>query len=175
MIRSRSLAADGSVPGVAAGDNRVSIPRSFLEMPRWWTEGTQWLADLPAIIDAQCQRWDLRVVGEPGHGSNALVLPVVRSGTDLVLRLNPPGDEVARHADALRFWAGRGTVHLVDADPEHGAILLERLETESLRDRTVDEAIGVLGRMMRRLAVPAPTSAPSTADMVRSRAAQLEA
>jgi streptomycin 6-kinase len=101
------------------------------------------------------------------------VLPVVRGGAELVLRLNPPGEEVARHADALRFWAGRGTVLLVEADPATGAMLLERLASESLRDRPVEEAMAVLGGMMRRLAVPAPAWAPSTADVVGRRAAQL--
>lgn len=149
------------------------IPRSFREMPRFWHRDQQWLADLPGIVDEQCHRWGLRITGAPWHGSNALVLPAVRSGADLVLRLNPPGDDVARHADALRFWAGRGTVLLVDADPQAGAILLERLGTESLRDRPVDEAMVVLGRMMRRLAVPGPAATPSTADIVRARAERL--
>jgi streptomycin 6-kinase len=153
----------------------ITIPASFRQMPRWWSEGQQWLSDLPRLIAEQCRRWELRVVGEARHGSNALVLPVARGGAELVLRLNPPGEEVARHADALRFWAGRGTVLLVESDSATGAMLLERLASESLRDRPVAEAMVVLGAMMRRLAVPAPDWAPSTADIVRRRAGQLAA
>ena len=67
----------------------VPIPRAFLEMPRWWHEGAQWLAELPRLIDEQCRRWNLHVTGAARHGSNALVVPVVRSGTPLVLRLTP--------------------------------------------------------------------------------------
>jgi streptomycin 6-kinase len=143
-------------------------------MPRWWTEGAAWLADLPGLVRSQCQRWDLHITGDLMHGSNALVVPVVRSGRELVLRLSPPGDEVARHAAALRFWDGRGTALLIEADPAAGAMLLERLHPPSLRDRPVEEAMDVLGRIVRRLAVPAPLTAPSTADTVRTRAQQLE-
>jgi streptomycin 6-kinase len=153
----------------------IRIPRSFLEMPRWWTEGTEWLADLPRAIRSQCEHWDLRVEGELAHGSNAVIVPVDRGGTAFVLRLTPPGTEVAEQVNALRFWDGRGTVRLVDADVERGAMLLERLDAhDCLADRPVDEAVGVLGQMMRRLALPAPRDARSTAELVRARAAELE-
>jgi streptomycin 6-kinase len=155
--------------------DEVVVPRSFLEMPRWWSEGAEWLAELPRLIGAQCRRWGLRLGAGVAHGSNALVVPVTRGDEELVLRLAPPGDETAVQAAALRFWDGRGTVRLVDADPERGAMLLERLEMAgSLLDVPVREAVPVLGRVMRRLAVPAPASARSTAELARERAGQLE-
>jgi streptomycin 6-kinase len=162
--------------GAEESGGDITVPRSFLEMPRWWAEGAQWLADLPQIVRSQCLQWGLRIGGDIAHGSNAVVVPVTRGDQKLVLRLAPPGDEVAEQAAALRFWAGRGTVCLLDADPEVGTMLLERLGMgQSLCDVPVREAIPVLGRMMRRLAVPAPAEAPSTAALVRTRAGLLEA
>jgi streptomycin 6-kinase len=157
-------------------DEDVAIPRAFLDMPRWWRGGGDWLATLPATIRTQCQRFGLRVDGAPAHGSNALVVPVRdRAGQELVLRLTPPGPEVAEQVAALRFWAGRGTVLLVDADPGEGVMVLERLVIgESLGEEPVAEAIAVLGRMMRRLAVPAPPGVRSTAMVASTRAAELE-
>jgi streptomycin 6-kinase len=153
----------------------VTVPQSFLDMPRWWTEGAQWLADLPRAIARQCGKWDLRVVGQLAHGSNAVVVPVDRDGEALVLRMTPPGAGVADQVGALRFWDGRGTVRLIDADIDHGAMLLERLAMhQSLADRPVDEAVAVLGRMMRRLAVAAPSDVRSTAVIARTRADDLE-
>jgi streptomycin 6-kinase len=147
-----------------------AVPRSFAGMPRWWRHGTGWLDALPALVRAQCARWDLTVDGEPAHGSNALVLPVTRAGDDLVLRLTPPGPDVTAQIAALRFWDGRGTVRILDADPGAGAMLLERLTLgSSLRDVPVPEAMHVLGRTMRRLAVPAPPDVPSTATVVTDR------
>lgn len=133
------------------------VPESFAAMPRWWSDGNTWLDELPARVCERCAHWGLRVAGPATHGSNALVVPVVRGHDELALRLTPPTDDVAGQVFALEFWAGRGAVRLIDADPECGAMLLERLDARrSLLDEPVDEAMAVLGGMMRRLAVPAP-------------------
>ena len=151
----------------------IELPETFLRMPRWWTEGQAWLESLPRAVDAQCARWGLTVAGPIAHGSNAIVVPVVRDCVELVLRMSPPGDEVSEHARALKWWDGRGMVQLWDDDAEAGAMLLERLSTP-LTTRPIDEAIAVLGQLMRRLAVPGPDAARSTADLVTTRSAELE-
>ncbi|GAA4205703.1 aminoglycoside phosphotransferase family protein [Actinocatenispora rupis] len=159
-----------------AAGHPVQIPQSYVDMPRWWTGGTEWLRGLPDAIRYRCDAWDLRVAGTVRHGSNAVVVPVDRGAGEYVLRLTPPGPETAELVRALRFWAGRGTVHLVDADVPAGAVLLERLALDrTLADVDVHEAVTVLGGMMRRLAVPAPADVPSTADLVRRRAGELDA
>lgn len=153
----------------------ITVPPTFLEMPRWWHGGQEWLTQLPATVDRHCRRWRLAIDGEPWHGSNALVVPVCRGDERLALRLTPPEDDVATEVAALRFWDGRGTVRLIDADEPAGVTLLERLDGErSLNDLGLDDAIPVLGRMMRRLALPAPVDVPSTAEMVTRRSADLE-
>jgi streptomycin 6-kinase len=151
------------------------VPQSFRDMPRWWRDGSQWLDSLPGLVRAQCARWRLTVSGEAAHGSNALVIPVTRADGVFVLRLTPPGPEVAEQVAALRFWDGRGTVRLIEADAEAGAMLLERLALgTSLRDVPVAEAMDVLGATMRRLAVPAPPEVPSTAAVVAERMTTME-
>jgi streptomycin 6-kinase len=148
----------------------IDVPESFFAQPRWWHSGQEWLASLPIRVQEQCRRWDLEVDGPALHGSNALVVPVRRGGVELALRLAPPEDDGAAEVAALRFWAGRGTVQLVDADETAGAMLLERLDgTRSLMGVPVIEAAAILGAMMRRLAVPAPASARSTADIAAER------
>jgi streptomycin 6-kinase len=155
-----------------AAENDVVIPQSFVDM---WTEGKQWLADLPRLIRAQCAAWDVSINGQLMHGSNAVVVPVIRGTDSFALRLTPPDPEVVEEIRALEFWNGRGTVELVDADPANGAMLLELLAVhDSLADRPVAEAMAELGRMMRRLAVPAPADVMSTARLVRDRSAELE-
>jgi streptomycin 6-kinase len=142
-------------------------------MPRWWTEGADWLRALPKAVERQCGRWDVTVVGAVAHGSNAVVVPVRRGSDEFVLRMSPPGAEVAEQVWALRWWAGRGMAQLYDADVDAGAMLLERLSTP-LSTRPVDEAVAVLGQLMRRLAVPGPDDALSTAEIVATRSAELE-
>ena len=145
-------------------------------MPRWWRDGSEWLESLPELIHTQCSRWQLTITGDMTHGSNAVVIPVARDDDLLVLRLTPPGVGVAEQAAALRFWDGRGTVLLVEADTDVGAMLLERLVIGmSLREVPVAEAIPVLGQMMRRLAVAAPPDVPSTAAVVTGRMTTMQA
>jgi streptomycin 6-kinase len=95
----------------------------------------------------------------------------VARGEDLfVLRLTPPGPEVAEQVAALRFWDGRGTVRLVQADAPAGVMLLERLDLGGSLARVPSlEAVAVLGQMMRRLAIAAPAQVPGTAEIVAQR------
>ncbi len=135
----------------------IQVPAGFRAMPRWWSEGTGWLDALPRLVDTQCERWSLIVDGAVRHGSNALVVPVRRGSELLALRLTPPGPELASTVLALEFWAGRGTVLLLDTDPGRGALLLERLDADrSVADLPPAEAMPILGRIVRRLAAPAP-------------------
>lgn len=135
----------------------VEVPADFLESPRWWTGGRDWLDGLPERARRRCQRWGLRRDGAPMHGSNALVLPVRRGDEPLALRLSPPDDRTVGEIAALRFWAGRGTVALIDADPADGAMLLERLDgRRSLATEPLPAALDLLGGLAAQLAVPDP-------------------
>lgn len=148
----------------------IDLPQSYLDQPRWWHDGQEWLARLPGTVEEQCRRWGLQRDGALMHGANALVVPVLRGTEPLALRLTPPEDDVAAEVAALTFWAGRGTVKLVDADPARGAMLLERLDgSRSLQQLPLVEAAPIIGRMMRRLAVPAPPDILSTAVIAATR------
>jgi streptomycin 6-kinase len=149
----------------------IELPQTFLDMPRWWHEGEDWLEALPGIVEAVCRRWYLTPDGPVMHGSNAIVVPVIRDDEALALRMAPPDARARDEAHALRFWDGRGTVRLIDADLDLGASLLERLDgTRSLSTLPLVDAVPVIARLMRRLAIPAPPDVPSTADLARDRA-----
>ena len=133
-------------------------------MPRWWTATTaeqRWLADLPRLVDTWCARWRLTVDGAPVHGSNALVVPVRRAGLTAgltaALRLTPPDDgDAAALSTALEFWRGHGVVEELAADPAAGALLLDRLDPyRALTGEPLDVALPEIGRIARRLAIPA--------------------
>jgi streptomycin 6-kinase len=149
----------------------IELPQTFLDMPRWWHEGDAWLATLPDAVEGICRRWHLDLDSPVMHGSNAIVVPVRRRGEPLALRLTPPDARNRDEVAALRFWDGRGTVKLVDADLDLGASLLERLDgTRTLATLPLADAVPVIARIMRRLAIPAPSDVPSTADIARARA-----
>jgi len=158
------------------GESRIVLPQTYLDQPRWWHDGAVWLADLPAAVERQCRRWDLAVDGQIRHGSNAIALPVQRGGERLILRMSPPGPSTVAEVRALRFWDGRGTARLIDVDAGPAAMLLERVcPGTPASSLPIEKSIEVLGQMMRRLAVPAPRDAPSTAEVATQRRQTLTA
>lgn len=148
----------------------IQVPESFRAMPRWWSEGDAWLEALPGLVEEMCGRWGLALDGEPMHGSNALVVPVTRDGEPFALRLAPVDERTVSEAEALRFWAGQGVVRLIESDVTRGAMLLERLDGgTTLASLPLEEAVPVIGRVIRRLAVPVPPDVRSTSGLVRDR------
>jgi streptomycin 6-kinase len=156
---------------------RVEVPESFQALRRWQYEGeagARWLRSLPDLVASLCMQWGLVVDGRPRHGDNALIVPVRRGGEPLVLKVSWPDEVVAEQADALWLWDAQGTVQLVDADIDAGALLLERLDDSlTLRDLPVEHAASIVGGILRRLARPAPGGYRTTADVAAELRASL--
>jgi len=145
----------------------IEVPATFRAMPRWWSDGTDWLDALPELVATQSAQWELTPDGDVRHGSNALVVRVRRGDERLALRMSPPGDDVATEAAALRFWDGRGTVRLVAVDVDRRAQLLEWVTPgRSLQELPLAATAPVIGGVLRRLAVEAPADASSTGDII---------
>lgn len=126
--------------------------------------GAEWLNRLPQII-ADCeQRWSV-VIGPPfPELSYNYVAPAIRAdGTVAVLKLSFPEDgEFRTEAEALRFFAGRGVVQLLELDLDQGAMLLERLEPGMPLSTVEDdaEATSIAADVLRQLWRPVPPGSP---------------
>jgi hypothetical protein len=134
----------------------VLEPVEFAAQPS--VEGRAWIAALPALLETLCRRWRLqvedRVAGRVYHG---VVVPVRRGAEQYVLKLTWPVERTVDEARALAAWRGHGAVLLLEADPEAGALLLERLDpTRTLDSMDLRAAAQVAGGLLRRLAIPAP-------------------
>lgn len=121
--------------------------------------GRRWVASIPALVEELCAQWGLQLEdARSWHGYNGLVLPVRRGVERCVLKVTWPQEGATVQARALRAWDGQGAVRLLDARPEQGALLLERLDaTRVLQALPLLEAAEVAGGLLRRLAIPAPT------------------
>ncbi|MGP4095988.1 aminoglycoside phosphotransferase family protein [Nonomuraea sp. KM90] len=152
---------------------RIKVPEALAASHLKYDEdaGPAWTAGLPALAERYLDEWDLRLDGEPAHGIVALVLPVVRAdGTRAALKLQPVTGETADEAVALRAWAGDGCVRLLDADPETGTLLLERLDAGRSLAAVPDvmEALETVAGLLRRLAAhPAPEGVRRLGDIAR--------
>lgn len=91
---------------------------------------TDWLAGLPALVAGLERDWTIRVGAPFGDATEAYVAPATMAdGTPAVLKVIMPRDETAADHEivVLRIADGDGCVRLYRADPERGAMLLERL------------------------------------------------
>lgn len=139
----------------------VVIPEAFAKstIAREGEAGRQWLADLPPLVDALCQRWGLTLDGPVLHGYLGVVVPVRRGAEACVLKVSWPDPSNMDEAQALAVWQGVGAAHLLAVEPAYHALLLERLEhRRSLNELPIDQALVVAGQLLRRLAIP--TTAP---------------
>jgi streptomycin 6-kinase len=121
--------------------------------------GVAWLDRLPSIMAGCAQRWSLTVLPPFADLSYNYVAPAIREdGTHVVLKAGVPHVELFREIAALSWFNGRGIVRLLDADPEEGVLLLERLEpgTPLFSVGDDEEATRIAARLMRSLWKPAP-------------------
>ncbi len=105
------------------------IPERLAATCRGTPERLAWLEQLPAVIRELQARWSL-VLEAPFDSADvscSWVAPVMQSdGTRAVLKLGMPHMEGQHEIQALRFWDGDAAVHLLEADEDLNAMLLER-------------------------------------------------
>src|SRR5690606_17492043 len=81
-------------------------------------------------------------------------------GRPVVLKVSPPYDEFYTEVAALRHYGVEGCVELLDADPDQGIVILERLlpgETiHALSSENDDEATRIAASVMTKLWRPLP-------------------
>ncbi len=133
----------------------LDLPPAFLEKNQ---ADPAWLAALPALLMDLADRWDLQIGPHvPGIIWN-YVAPARRAdGSHCMLKLSRHVDETRNEIAALRLWDGAGAARLLAAEPDQGALLLERLQPGTMLTAAaaVDEeaatriAAGVLRTLWR--------------------------
>lgn len=124
--------------------------------------GVAWLEALPSRLADLAARWDL-TLGWPFALSYNYVTPATRrDGTPVVIKVGVPHPELRCEMAALRLYAGRGAVHLYEADPDTGVMLLEHVlpGTPLSRHPDDDEATRLAAEVMTNLWRPLPSDHP---------------
>jgi len=139
----------------------IDFTRTIVEL--YATAGLDWLRRLPATIAACEQRWSLTVMPPFADLSYNYVAPALRAdGTEVVLKVGVPNSELTTETEALRLYNGRGSVRLLDADPDQGILLLERLQPGTPLSSLADDeqATSIAAGVMLRLWRPVPADHP---------------
>jgi streptomycin 6-kinase len=102
-------------------------------LSRFGEGAREWCAGLPRLVELYCSRWDLRLE-QAQSGSTSRVYFGWQRGRpgqperEVALKVTPEPSIARAEATALRAWAATPhAVSLLDADPDGGALLLERV------------------------------------------------
>jgi streptomycin 6-kinase len=138
--------------------------------------GATWLRELPRIVEALEQEWDVTVGPMLRGGTAAYVAEATTSGgTAAVVKIAMPAaidgdDAFDRAVTTFELCAGRGCARLLDADRERSALLLERLgRNVDALGLPVARQLEIICEVLTRVWVPVPsaTQLPSGAEKAR--------
>jgi streptomycin 6-kinase len=154
------------------------IPGDFAQtmLELYGDNGRAWLANLPALIAACEQRWSLQV-GEalPNLSYNYVAPAWPVDGAELILKAGVVNPELLTEIEALKVYDGRGIARLIDAGPEQGVLLLERLRPGTMLVEVDDDdkATAIAAAVMAQLWRPLPVghTFPSVAQWASGLAA----
>lgn len=119
--------------------------------------GQTWLANLPELIPECEKRYNIKIGNAFEHQSfNFTATAIQNDGSEIVIKLCIPTDEIDNEINALAFMCGDGIVKLLDADSQKGVLLLERLSPgEMLRTIRDDiEATRIAADVMQKIWKP---------------------
>jgi streptomycin 6-kinase len=132
----------------------MKIPNELFVNCQKGPQRKAWMIGLHVLLEELESRWSLRV-GEPfDHaGSCSWVAPATRAnGESAVLKLAMPHMEGQDEISGLAFWNGTGTVKLLEADLESGAMLLERcLPGTTLHSEPETRQDEVVANLLKRI------------------------
>ncbi|WP_020580091.1 aminoglycoside phosphotransferase family protein [Actinopolymorpha alba] len=152
----------------------IVVPQDFEEglIHAYGDAGRRWARSLPALVEQLCSEWGLQLVeDQPPYGDWNLILLVRRDHEPCVLKIFGPDPGASDEVHALRRWAGRGAVLLLEASPNGEGVLLERLDpTRPLTSIELMRAAEIAGSLIRQLTVPAPPGLPLLVDIAQSHA-----
>lgn len=148
------------------------IPETFAQTIKevYGPAGTEWLARLPKFLVDCAGRWGLQIAERPFPNlSYNFVIPAgTRTGIAVVLKCGVPNPELSHEMAALAHYGGRGCVRLLEADPEQGVMVLERLRpgTPLSQWPNDEKATHIAAEVMAKLwcAPPAGQPFPTVAD-----------
>lgn len=137
------------------------VPDYFVEKMKiiYEEDGVEWLAQLPQMIQAAANKWELTVQRPVDNLSYNYVAHVSRKdGTPAILKMGFPNREIFTEMDTLQIYNGNGMVKLLELDRDNATFLIDRvspgMELSDLGDD--DEATRVVCRIIQELRRSAP-------------------
>jgi streptomycin 6-kinase len=107
---------------------KISIEFQETIINAFGLDGKAWLESLEQTVETYLHKWELTSEGPVDNLSYNFVLKVTDShGTPFILKLGVPNFDTRNEMATLQVYDGNGCAKLLNADPENGVMLLERL------------------------------------------------
>lgn len=129
-------------------------PEWFLNVNRnaYGEKAVELAQGIPATIEYLSMHWDIRITAPYGNMLQNFVVPFVRNdGSDAVLKISADRRMILRQAATLARLGGHGTIKLIDADLDRGALLMERATPGEPLNGSFDDETSALIESFRRL------------------------
>lgn len=141
-----------------------SLPPYFVHnITTFFPNGAAWLTTLPSQLEEVAARWNL-TIGEavPKLSFNYVCFATRTDGTPVILKMGVPSEETRSEIEALQWYQGRGVVRVLEADADHGWVLLERIFPGTPLSAIEDDDVAthIAAELMQQLWVPLPTNHP---------------
>ena len=135
----------------------LNLPADFIRnIQTSFPGGNEWLERLPVLVVEAAHRWEL-IPGKPFLLSYNYVCAAIRKdGSQAVLKIGVPNRELTSEINTLRVYAGQGACRLLEADPEAGMLLLERLRPGQMLAmlENDDQATLIAAQLMEKIHRP---------------------
>ena len=96
---------------------------------RFGDEVVPWFDELPGVLTALAERWQIDFGSLIPHGSVSVVIRCrMPDGQAAVLKISPDRARLANEADALDRWTTVHTPSVLALDENVGALLIEAIE-----------------------------------------------
>lgn len=155
----------------------IQVPPAFAAstVAREGAAGELWISSLPDLVEEHCALWGLEPTGPVRHGYVGVVVPVIRGGVRLALKVSWIDESSRQEALVLHAWNGRGAVRLLESREESGALLLEWLNPDcTLATVPPDAAAEIAGVLLRQLAIPAPAQLRTVREEINGLVGELK-
>src|SRR3954471_13118455 len=107
----------------------LELPEHFVKTIQgvYGEKGAVWIASLSQILASVAERYQLTLAAPFALSYNYVCAATSADGTPVVLKLGPPNPEFNTEVAALRHYDIAGCVQLLEADPDAGVMIMERI------------------------------------------------
>ncbi|MBO8157744.1 MAG: hydrogenase expression protein HypB [Bacillaceae bacterium] len=138
----------------------MKLPEQFVQNIKHVhkAKGKKWLNRLPDLISECADRWDLHIHPHFDLSYSYVSPAMTRNQREVVIKLGIPDEEFNNSLEALKLFDGNGVVQLIDAVPEKGMLLMERITPGTMLALQKDDkqATRIATQVMKKIWKPAP-------------------